>query len=93
MPEINEVFEDIKANLEAAIARETQIRVTYETSLIPDLQRDLQASRDHVIALTSERDALLKWKASSETALALCDRALRLLSEAMDSAPGEKPLG
>lgn len=92
MPDTNTLMDDLRAQFDAALARETQIRTNYESGLIPQLQGDLQATRNDLIAVTVERDALLKWKQRSEDAFIHVEAAYRALSSALNVAPGEAPV-
>lgn len=89
----NDLLDRVRDELNAALDRETQVRVNYETSLIPQLERDLQAARNAVADLTAERDELLKWKSRSERAWSLVEQAALLTTQAIDTAPGEAPIG
>ncbi len=92
MADTNELFDKVKSDFQAAIDREVQIRTNYESGLIPSLERDLQASRASETSLLAENKSLLKWKGQAENALAIADRALTLLHEAIEAAPGTAPL-
>lgn len=87
MSDSNELFDKLKADFQAALDRETSIRVNYEQGLIPALERDLQSARTDVALLTTERDELLSWKKRSDAAWVLVERAAVLTTEALDAAP------
>lgn len=88
----NDLLDAVRADLNAALDREIQVRTNYEQSLIPQLERDLQACRESCALLTSERDALLKWKKASETALSGAEKASDILRLALSVAPGDAPV-
>lgn len=90
MADTNELFDKLKSDFQAALDREVQIRANYEQGLIPSLERDLQAARKDVAALTEERDSLLNWKKRASTALTLTERAQALIAEALDAAPADE---
>ncbi len=91
MADTNVLFDQVKADFQAAIDREVQIRVNYEQGLIPSLERDLQAARKDVHDLTVEVEYLRGWKARASTSWAMVERAHTIISDAIDAAPSEAP--
>lgn len=79
----NELMDIVRKDLNAALDRESAIRVNYETGLIPQLERDLQASRRDVEALTTEVLSLRAYKARSEAALVTIDAAHKAVADAL----------
>lgn len=88
----NDLFAKLQSDFTAALERETSLRTNYEQGLIPQLERDLQAARRDVTALTVERDALLAWKQRSLFAFSKVEHAHDDLVTAIDALPGDPPV-